>query len=178
MCASHGRAKRHPVRKAVWFVTAAVTAAGGVWLLWVGSAPPRSTHHSQIRLELIESGGPPAAKLAEYDRIIGVLDVWAAEAGLYRVLPEQAGSMHLSWGTSAANGNERVTCFRETKPGDPSWPIEVMVTFDPDGAPVMEITTAEGHYKQPSPKLHDLHRTLLEHLKEQCRNQVLFSGIW
>ncbi len=177
MCASHGRRRRHPVKKAVWFITAAVTAVGGAWLLWVGSTPPTSTHDAQIRVALPKPAGPMEARLAEYDRIIEVVNAWAGEAGFERVPPEQAGSMHLSQGTSAANGNERVTWFRETQAGDPSWPIEVMVTFDPDAAPVVEITIAEGYHKQPSPRLHDLHRTLLEHLKEHCGDRIVSSRI-
>jgi hypothetical protein len=53
-----------------------------------------------------------------------------------------------------------------------------MVTFDPDAKPVVEITTAEGYHKQPSPRLHDLHRTLLDRLKEGYGDRIIFSRIW
>jgi hypothetical protein len=177
MCASHGRRKRHPVRKTAWFITAAATVIGGVWLLWVGSAPPTSTHHAQIQVELPKPDGPMEARLAEHDRILKVIDAWAGEAGLDRVPPEQAGSVHLAQGIDTANGNERITWFREAQSGDPSWPIEVMVAFDPDAAPVVEITVAEGYHKQPSPRLHDLYRTLLERLKEHWGDRIVSSGI-
>ena len=171
--------RRKRIRKVTSIVTGGVVAVLGIYLLWLASTPARitSTHHAQIRIELLDTAGPPEAKLAECDQIIRVLDTWAGKVNFCRVPPDQTRSMHLSWSTSNANGNERVTYFREIEPGDPSWPLEVMVAFDPS-SPAVEISMAEGYHKQPSQRLQDAYRTLLDHLREHYGSKILSSNIW
>ncbi len=172
--------RRKRIKKATAIITAVVVGALGVYLLWLASTPARitSTHHAQIRIELLDTAGPTEAKLAEYDQIIQILETWAGKVNFRRLPPDRTRSMHMSWSTSVANGNEGVTYFREVEPSDPSWPLEVMIVFDPDSSPVVEISMAEGYHRQPTQRLQDAYRTLLDHLRERYGRKILSSNIW
>jgi hypothetical protein len=171
-----GKKRRQRVVKTVISVVLGVVTAGvGIYLLVVGTSPARSTHHSQIRVALSESS-TPETRLAEYDRLVQTLETWAGKADFRRVPPEQTGSVRQSR-VGVSRGDVRVTYFREAKPADPSWPIEVMVAFDPDAAPTVEIVISEGYHRGPSPRLQDAHRTLLEHLQASHSGQILSATI-
>jgi hypothetical protein len=166
------------VKKALWIITAGVTLAAGLYLLLVATAPAQSTHTAQIQVELREAGGTPERKVAEYERIVALLDVWAARVGFDRVSTEQADSLRQHWGASPGNTEGKVTYFRETKPQDPAWPIEVMVTFHPDLAPVVNISLAEGYHRGPSQRLRKLHFALQEQLRQRYGNKIVSGGVW
>ncbi len=166
------------MKKVLWMITAGATLAGGLYLLLVASAPPKSTHHAQIQVELREAGGAPERKVAEYEQMVALLDAWAARVGFARVPPEQTGSMRQHWVASPGNTRDRATYFRETKPQDPNWPIEVIVTFNPDLAPVVNISMAEGYHRRPSARLQSLHFGLQEQLRERYGNKIVSTRVW
>ncbi len=165
------------MKKVLWIITAVVTLVGGLFLLMVATAPAKSTHHAETQVGLLEATGTPERKVAEYDQIVALLDVWAARVGLGRVPPEQTGSMRQHWVASPGNAGAKVTCFRETQPQDPAWPIEVIVTFNPDLAPVVNISMAEGYYRRPSPRLQKLHFSLQEQLRERYGRKIISTNV-
>jgi hypothetical protein len=165
------------VKKVLWVITAGVTLVGGLYLLLVASAPAKSTHHAEIQVGLLEAAGTPEQRLAEYERIVALLDAWAVRVGLRRVPSEQAGSLRQHWVAAPGNINAKVTCFRETQPQDPNWPIEVIVTFNPDLAPVVNISMTEGYHRRPSPQLQKLHFALQEQLRERYGSKIISTSV-
>jgi hypothetical protein len=166
------------VKKILGIITAGVTLVAGIYLLLVATAPPKSTHHAQIQVKLLEAGGTSERKVAEYEQIVALLDAWAARTGFDRVPPEQAGSMREARVASSGNARDKVTYFRETKPQDPNWPIEVMVTFSPDLAPAVNISMAEGYHRRPSARLQSLHFGLQEQLRQRYGNKIVSTKVW
>jgi hypothetical protein len=162
------------VKKVLGMVTAGVTLAAGLYLLLVATAPPKTTHHAQIQVKLLDAEGTPERKVAEYERVVQVLDAAISQFGFARVLPEQAGSTRSSMSTTG----ERATYFRETQPQDPTGPMEVIVTFNPDLAPVVQVSMAEGYHRRPSARLQKLHFVLQEQLRQRYGGQIISAKIW
>jgi hypothetical protein len=166
------------VKKILGTITAGVTLVAGVYLLLIATAPPKSTHHAEIQVRLLEAGGTPEQKTAEYGQIVALLDAWAARVGFARVAPEQAGSLHQARVASSGNTRDQATCYRETKPQDPNWPIEVIATFNPSLAPVVNISLAEGRHRRPSARLQSLHLGLQEQLRGRYGNKIISAKVW
>jgi hypothetical protein len=166
------------VKKVLGIITAGVTLVAGLYLMLVATAPAKSTHHAQIQVKLLTAEGTAERKVAEYEQIVALLDAWAARVGFARVAPEQAGSLHQARVASSGNTRDRATCYRETKPQDPNWPIEVIATFSPDLAPVVNISLAEGRHRRPSTRLQSLHLGLQEQLRGRYGNKIISAKVW
>jgi hypothetical protein len=137
-----------------------------------------STHHSSITLSLPDGAPNQERRIADYDRVTALLDAWAPTAGFAKVGPEAVGSMRQSWFSSASNGDEKILYYTEHSPKDRSFPIEIMMSFDPDGSPSnVEISTAEGYHRKPTAKLQSVHADLQKLLSENFPDQVK-CGIW
>lgn len=166
------------MKKVLWMITAGVTLLAGLYLLLVATAPAKTTHHAETRVELFETGGPPERKVAEYEQIVAMLDAWAGRVGLSRVPPGPQGDVRRAAVNTSTSARERVTYFRETNAKDPSWPIEVIIIFNPDLAPVVTIAMTEGYGRRPSAKLESLHGGLQEQLREHYGNKIVSSKVW
>jgi hypothetical protein len=137
-----------------------------------------STHHSSITLYLPDGAPNLDRRIVDYDRVAVLLDTWAPTAGFTKVAPESVGSMRQKWFSSASNGDEKIFYYTEQLPKDRSFPIEIMMSFDPDGSPPkVEISTAEGYHRKPTAKLRKVHADLQKMLSQNFPDQVK-CGIW
>jgi hypothetical protein len=161
-------------RIVLWIVLIVTLCLAGIQYTFFSDT---STHHSSITVFLPEGATNLDRRIADFDRVSALLDTWAPAAGFEKVSREAAGSMRQSWFSSAANGNERVLYYTEQSAKDRSFPIEIMMCFDPDGSPKVEIMTAEGYHKKPTAKLQTVHADLEKLLSENFPDRVK-CGIW
>jgi hypothetical protein len=152
-------------------VSLAVLLAGGC------ATGNTSTHHSLIRVSAPTATSGLPSQAVDFNALHGVVDAWAATSGMAPVPPAQAGQMHISWSTSNPNGNEQVLRYRDARPVDPKWPIELIVAYDPDRPYAAELSMGEGFGKTPSPRFRELYDSLTADVRARFGDRV-DARIW
>jgi len=164
-------------KKSYIVVLAAIVLFIGLAVVQYTYFSDTSTHHSSITVSLPDGAPQTAQRIADFDKISAIVDAWAAESGFARVATDAAGSMRQSWSSTRSNGDEKIIYYKEDTPKDPEFPMEIMMVFDPDGSPKVEIAAAEGYHKKPTQKLQTVHADLNRLLAEAFPDRVK-SGIW
>ena len=160
------------INRKLWIVMTVVVVLIALATIQIVFFSNTSTHHFSISISLPEGDANMDRRIADFDKIIGLLDAWAPTAGFVKVSPDAPASTLQSWFSSTANGNEKTVYFTEQSPKNPSFPMEIMAYFDPDGSPKVEIMTAAGYSKYPTPKFKKLHADLQKLLTDNFPDRI------
>ena len=130
-----------------------------------------TSHHASINMHF-PSGDSPDQRLAKYERVIGTMKAWAADADMSLV---EEGS--LSAFTSNPDADVRECRFKDKLPSDERMPLEAMSFYDANAsAPIVKIMFSQGISREPSERLKristDLHSRLVK------LNEETFYSIW